>query len=367
MKNQGVLILSGFNIRAVVAFCRWAEKKDITYHIIARNKSDPIFLTDFCSSVFFTRENDTIKLEEFCGWIKSIKKNYSYDNILILPSTEFLNRFIINNRKEIEIFGGVIPLVDKKLYENISDKYSFGEICLNFGLSVPKEYRKIPEYFPFVAKPISYYSISQRQLKPYLIYNVKDMENFTKNELENEYYFQQYIEGNSLYLLANIPKNGDPVIFSQENLLQQKNGGSILLARVDEFHKTKEAKKYIDLLLKIEFYGLIMIEVRFKKDVGEYFMIEANPRLWGPAQLIVDNDVDIFGSLLRDYGFKIEDSKNNKNYNKYYFWPGGLINSNGFVYHNYSSDIFYDDFSSIENGNIFRRNDTINLFNQENA
>jgi hypothetical protein len=34
------------------------------------------------------------------------------------------------------------------------------------------------------------------------------------------------------------------------------------------------------------FYGLVMIEV--KEYDNQFYMIEANPRLWGPSQLILD-------------------------------------------------------------------------------
>ena len=364
--SKGVLILSGYNIRAVVAFCRWAREQHVPFHLVARNELDQIFLTTYRDSVFLIRENEHLELEDFCGWISRIRELYSYQKVLILPSTEFLNRFMINNQIAIELIGGIVPLVNKELYERISDKYNFGKACLNFGISVPEEYQVMPTDFPFVAKPRNYASINKRQLKPYLIYNTTSVYEFRQNESEKDYFFQQYIEGDSLYLLASIPKNGEPILFAQKNLIQQANGCSVILARTDDFHKLPMAVQYLQLLVEIEFHGLIMIEVRFHKGKQSYFMIEANPRLWGPIQLVVDNGIDIFGSFLRDYGFEVNYSPSQIENAPFYFWSGGLTDSaKPYAYHNYSPERFIDEFNSIMRNNLFLREDTFELFRDE--
>jgi predicted ATP-grasp superfamily ATP-dependent carboligase len=363
--NKGVLILSGYNIRAIVAFCRWAKRRSLPFHLIAQGASDPIFLTAFADSVFLVRESKSLEPGEFCNWIGRIRRQYSYQEILVLPSSEFLNRFLLRNRAAIETAGGLVPLVDTQLYERISDKYSFGLTCLDFGIPIPKEYPAPPGSGLFVAKPRSYEAIGRRQLKPYLIYGAADLAAFHQKENEADYYFQEYIEGNSVYLLAYIPRNEKPVLFSQENLLQQANGGSVILARRDDFYKQQGAVQYLELLVKLNFHGLIMIEVRFHKDTQRHFMIEANPRLWGPSQLAVDNGVDIFGAMLRDHGFNIDHTPDQSEQGQYYFWSGGLGDGRRPTYHNYSADRFVDEFSSINRDNLFLRDDTMALFRHE--
>lgn len=363
--NKGILILSGYNIRAIVAFCRWAKCRNLPFHLIARGRSDPIFLTAFADSVFLARENESLEPEEFCTWIDRIRRQYSYQEILVLPSTEFLNRFLLRNRAVIEMAGGLVPLVDTQLYERISDKYSFGKACFDFGIPIPQEYQIPPRSGHFVAKPRNYEAIDKRQLKPYLIHNTADLAVFHQQEDEADYYFQEYIEGNSVYLLACIPRSGNPVLFSQENLLQQANGGSVILARRDDFYKQHGAVQYLELLAELNFHGLIMIEVRFHKDTQQHFMIEANPRLWGPSQLVVDNNIDIFGAMLRDHGFNVDHAPNQGTQGQYYFWSGGLSDGRTPTYHNYSADRFVDEFSSINRDNLFLRDDTMALFRHE--
>jgi predicted ATP-grasp superfamily ATP-dependent carboligase len=363
--SKGILILSGYNMRAIVAFCRWAQDQHVPFHLIARNEFDPISLTDFSDRVFLIRKHENLELEDFCIWISRIREKYSYQKVLVLPSTEFLNRFMVNNQNAIELVDGVVPLVNKVLYERISDKYSFGKLCLDFGIPVPEEYNKIPKTFPFVAKPRSYASIFKRQLKPYLIHYEADLADFRQNESLDDFYFQQYIEGKSLYLLASMPRNEKPVLFAQENLMQQANGGSIVLARIDDFHKQRAVVQYLELLAEINFYGLLMIEIRFHKGTQKYFMIEANPRLWGPIQLAVDNGIDFFGSFLRDYKFNVSHFSSQDRHAQFYYWSGGLTENSKIVYHNYSKDQFIDEFNSINRCNLFYRKDTMRLFRHE--
>lgn len=364
--KKGVIILSGYNIRAVVAFCRWALEHHIPFHLLARSEEDPIYFTRYRNNVFLIRKNDHLELKEFCGWLCLVREQFQYEKVLVLPSTEFLNRFMLQNRPSIELVGGIVPLVDQQLYEQISDKYSFGTVCMNFGIPVPETYEQLPVNLPFVAKPKSYSTVLNRQLIPYLIKSASDLENFLEKEIPCNYFFQQYIEGHSFYLLASIPRDGEPVIFSQENLMQQSSGGSMILARTCNFHKQKASSSYLELLEKLNFYGLIMIEIRFHKDMNRHIMIEANPRLWGPIQLVVDNGIDMFGSFLGDYGFDYERSARCSRQTEYYFWSGGMTDSaKPFAYHHYSAERFVDDYNVLMRNNLFFREDTIDLFRVE--
>jgi predicted ATP-grasp superfamily ATP-dependent carboligase len=265
------------------------------------------------------------------------------------------------------VAGGVIPLVNKNLYEKISDKHSFADLCMKHGILVPAEFDEPPSEFPFVAKPLKYSSINGRQLKPYLLYNEKNWLDFSKEEVVSDFYYQEFIYGHSIYLLMYISRNGTVTKYSQENLIQQACGGSIILAKSHDFHETDEAEKYIAMLKDVKYFGLIMIEVRFCQKTNRYIMIEANPRIWGPMQFLMDNKIDLLGELLRDF-FKINIQPDNsvENVYDYYFWSGGLsvINS-PFAFHNFSQEDFIENFKNIVFCDVFCRDDTISLYKQE--
>jgi predicted ATP-grasp superfamily ATP-dependent carboligase len=364
MKRQAVVIISGYNIRAVVAFCRWAAANSVNFHIIAKNNEDPIFRTAYKNHVSFTRDSPKLFPEFFRFWIASLCDKYSYDNIVILPSTEYLNRFLLEKRNLIESKKCTLPLVSEKLYTAISDKYSFAKLCHSYGFSVPEEFDQIPEHPPFVAKPRSYFSEEGAQLDPCLIHDRMDLENFRTTENESDYFYQKFISGRSIYLLAYIGKNGpdNTIIFSQENLMQQARGGSIILAKASQFHEAEIAKQYITMLQQEQFFGLVMIEVREETSSGRYYMIEANPRLWGPMQFCVDNNVDLFGAMLRDCGFEIPKTPSSPIATTYYFWSGGITHQSlPIAYHCYTRTAFANDFHRLKTEDIFPRKDTIAL------
>lgn len=365
MNNQAVMVVSGYNIRAVVAFCRWATAHDVKYHIIAKSEEDPIFFTDYKEHVAFTRDCQALRPEQFRSWCKSICNQYGYQRLIVLPSTEYLNRFLLDHRNSIEEKNCIIPLVDQKIYRMISDKLSFTALCQSYGLDIPTQFAHLPEKFPFVAKPRSYFSAQRKQLVPHIINNQYDLEIFSKEE-EKDYFFQQFVHGRSLYLLAYIGQK-ENILFSQENLMQQACGGSILLAKSSDFHRSEIASSYVKMLREQKYVGLIMVEVRLDESTGKYYMIEANPRLWGPIQFLVDNNIDLFGAMLRDYGFEIPHvHAPDHATTTHYFWSGGITRElQPIAYHSYSADKFIKELPNIRSQDIFLRKDTLNLFLKE--
>lgn len=366
--DTGLLVISGYNIRAVVALCRWASNHNMVPHIVARNADDPIYLTAYKQHVILERNNPTLGAADFCQWLRNLKEKYDYASVFIAPSSEFLNRFLLEHRGAIASAGGIVPLVSKKLYESVSDKYAFREMCESYAIPAPKFFDVAPSEFPFVAKPKTYASSSGRQLKPHLIFNKDDWQAFKRSEDENDYYFEEYVDGRSLYLLAHISKSGEATTYAQENLIQQAKGGSIVLARYDEFYLTEAAEDYLRMLRNVGFHGLIMIEVRSSLKQKKYVMIEANPRMWGPIQFVVDNNVDMIGELMRDYRVYVEPLSVEPLSQRYYFWSGGLSwAQQPFAFHNYSSAKFLQDYKKLVRADIFNRPDTQELFQHELA
>ncbi|WP_339616435.1 hypothetical protein [uncultured Gilvimarinus sp.] len=368
MISQAVMIISGYNSRAVIAFCRWATKNSVNFHIIARNEKDPILLTSYKHHLSITRNSSGLHYDQIRTWTDTLCRRHGYERILILPSTEYLNRFLLENRTSIESENCVIPLVNEKLYRTISDKHSFSKLCALYGLDIPVEYDEAPKCLPFVAKPRSYFSSGGGQLIPHLIQNTSELEAFRKSEDESDYFFQEFVFGRSLYLLAHIPRDveSNTSIFSQENLIQQAKGGSIILARRSSFHETEVARRYVEMLHDQNFFGLIMIEVRFDPYRNRYYMIEANPRLWGPIQFCIDNNVDLFGGMLRDHGIKTPKTQHSFTPTEHYFWSGGTSeDSHPEAYYNYTPSDFAIDYDKLRRQDIFARKDTIELYLKE--
>lgn len=366
--RTGLMALSGHNIRAVVALCRWAAATDMPLHLVASGAHDPIHLTDHASRVFLVRQSVALDVGETTAWIQHLCREHGYEQVVIAPSTEFFNRFLLRNRVALEAVGGIIPLVNEALYEQVSDKQAFANMCAAQGIAVPAVFDSPPQDLPFVAKPRRYLSAAGAQLKPVLVFTSAERGAFLRNESTTDYFFQEYVEGRSLYLLAHIARNGSVTASAQENLIQQAGGASIVLARAHDFHLEPEASPYLNLLIGAGFHGLVMIEVRCCRRTGRAVMIEANPRMWGPQQFMLDRGVDPFAPLLADHGVNVPVPFCTAVRGEYYFWSGGMSPSpSTCTFHHFSAECFLADYPRIAAADLFARDDTRRLHRHELA
>lgn len=370
MQNKVVLVLSGFNQRAVIGFLRVLESNSITYAIIALSNTDPILLTKYKNRVLSVRKSVPLLLDDIISCICEVKERIKQEEFIIAPSTEALNRFLLQNRLEFEKQGCIIPLVNKELYELISDKKSFGLHCHKNGILTPGEFNVNHRIvYPCVAKPKKYFSSKTGEiLTPVIIHKEIDFEIFKKKFLVDDFYFQEFVFGSSFYLLYYFHRNGSVFRFSQENSIQQPGGKSIVAAISSTFHTSPESKKYEMLFISLKFYGLVMVEVKQYRD--QFFMIEANPRFWGPSQLFVDAKMNLFEAFLHDFGvLKTLPSFTEPEKKFRYFWFGGIMESYkqkiDLTFYQGNDHSLLKDLPDWISADIYRRNDTMNIFKNE--
>ncbi len=366
--KKAFVIFSGFNQRAVVAFLRVLKKNAIPFGIVAKSKDDSILLSRYAHDVLYIRKSLLIEPNDIKEALHEVKKKTRATELLVAPTTELLNRFFLENRQLLSNANCIIPLVNASLYKQISDKISFSRLCQEKGIKTPQEYESLKNAgFPFVAKPKYYNSKSSgKSLAPVIIKNKEEEDSFLHQFCVDEFYFQEFIEGSSKYLLYYFHSDGSIYKFSQENMVQQPGGKSMIAAISSDFHLHKDAVKYENLFLDIGFRGFVMIEIK-----GDAYMIEANPRFWGPAQLLLDAKSNIFEAFLHDYGFLKEKPlcKTFVASEVLYFWHGGLMETilNGETpdFHNFTETWFIEKFPIFLSADIYRREDTYSIFKQE--
>jgi hypothetical protein len=367
--QKAFLIFSGYNQRAVVAFCREATRLGVPFCIVAKSNDDAILSTDYKAFVYAIRSEKLLVKADLDRCIEVTKSATGFTNLVILPSSEFLNRYFLEHRAYYEEYHCSIPLVSSELYAKISDKYTFGEMCERYGLAIPKEFDH-PEClnFPFVAKPRLYFAGGKaKTLQPYLIHSESDWQEFIHNEEQEVFYYQEFIDGNCFYLLYYLSSKHADVFFSQKNLVQQAGGKSMIVAQSSDVHQLPIAVKYADMLKREGFEGLIMIELKKKGD--EYVMIEANPRLWGPSQLFVDAGVPIFEMFMKEQGFEFKGSGFSEIKEVMYFWHGGIVEDRRLgkelAYHDYTPELLDENFEKLLLSEVYLREDTKDIFYNE--
>lgn len=366
VSNCTFILFSGFNNRAVLTLCRIFTKYKIKFHIIALDKNDPINFTVYSSHVEWIRERRQLDLDEFIEAIEHIRKRYDVDKVVIVPSTEALNRFILEHKEFLEMKNISVPLVDRDLYELISNKYSFGELCAQKSMNIPREVELLDDTecnYPIVAKPRSY--SPESALSPVIINHQSEMIKFRRLYNLDDFYFQEYVNGESYYLLYSIDKSGTVVSFSQKNYIQQGNGKSIVLAVSADIHNESIGEKYKQLFLELGYYGVVMVEIKRTKEND--YMIEANPRFWGPLQLTMDCNVPIVELWLKMWGCQLqEDEGDHPHIAGEYFWLSGLLSSikNNDVMYHVNPEIIKQ-LPEYVLSDVFLRRDSLNYFYHE--
>jgi predicted ATP-grasp superfamily ATP-dependent carboligase len=325
---------------------------------------DDIFKTNYSKKVVAIRNNIQLNISDILNSIANANVVLKCNEYIIAPSTEALNRFILEHIGFFENKQCVFPTIEKRLYEEISDKYSFEIMCKDFKINTPKEHLTIQDAsFPFVAKPKQYFSVNQKIYAPIIVNSDTELKRFLDGYNQEDFYFQEYVGGKCIYLLYYFYKNHKIDKFSQENFLQQEKGKSMLVAKSSDYHNFSISNKFERLFSSISFRGFVMIELKYHNN--EFFMIEANPRFWGPSQLFVDAGVNLFESFLIDYGILKEKTivKNEKKAT--YFWDDGVSENfeerKGLAYYNYTEREFKEELPLLNKIEIFNKKDTINL------
>ncbi len=365
-----IVIFSGFNQRAVIAFLRTLKNNKVNdYRIVAASEQDSIFQTIYKDKVVYTRKKKQLYLNEFIDAIKCIVRGYGEEKCLIAPSTEALNRFMLENRKVLEDNQCIIPLVERNLYEEISDKEAFGSLCYCKGLDTPKLVG-ISQFYsgPIVAKPRTYFSSEGKVFSPVIIQSKEQFEEFKRQYNTRDFIYQEYIDGESYYLLYYFTKEGEAYSFSQINYAQQPGGKSILAAECSDLHYKEDiSDKYKMLFLELGFSGFVMVELR--KNNGVYYMIEANPRFWGPAQLFCDAGYNLFERFLDEYGYIKKKKLGRINYQAKYLWSGGFegnVDQNEHcVWLGNGKEKVCQDIDLFMESDLYNRGDTMDVFYQE--
>jgi predicted ATP-grasp superfamily ATP-dependent carboligase len=368
-KKPEFVVFSGFNNRAVIAFCRAATQHGVPFHIVARCGQDPIFNTIYSSKIVFHRNTDELSKQIIQDVITAIRKQGVESKLFYVPSTEYLNRYVLAHRKECQEVGLEINLVEQHLYEKLSDKGSFYSLCESAGLPIPKQTsNSFCIDFPCMAKPKAYFGYADKvHSKPVFLGDRKMMEKFQMNHLHGDFVFQEYVQGESFYLQFYCPKSGEIVSTSQRNLIQQHDGGSIIAAIPADLHREQIGLDYINLLKSISYHGFVMIELRERG--GEYLMIEANPRMWGPIQLTLDASAGLFEAYFRDHEYHEVVSKKAGVSDARYFWMGGLLESahagRDCTFHAFSTAALCQSFDKWLSSDVWKRSDSMGVFISE--
>ncbi|SFU20317.1 Predicted ATP-dependent carboligase, ATP-grasp superfamily [Kosakonia arachidis] len=354
------VIFSGANERAIVACCRYFMENNIPFSIIARPTKDKILLTTYKKNVARFRALDTLNAEDMLAQIVALRHSLPDKRLIFIPTADSVNRVILLHRAKFNAAGLTITLCDANLYSTLSDKSTFNALAQSFAITIPESLNTLCENkLPVVAKPMTEFStINDKKLYPQLLFTPEHLAAFKQSYARENFFYQRYIDGQSFYLLLFMDKSETKVLW-QRNILQQAEGKSIIAAEICACPDPHFESSAIKMLKSTGFSGFIMIEIMQEKGIS--YLIEANPRLWGPFQLAIDNG---FNPQWLSLSGNYPDSRQRK---CSYFWLNGLLLNKAegkrIRRYSYQKNILMQ----VLRGEIYNRWDTVFLFLRESG
>ena len=322
MNKKVLMLFSGHNDRAVIALCRFFKLHNLEFIIIAVSDKDKIFNTSWKKNVIFTRTSKHLNIELF----KKIRETFDKYNgtsltLNICQTSEFLNQFILEHKKDLEVLNITSSLPDQETYNKLTNKLSSKDIINEaIGITAPPQITFDKITYPCVFKP-KQNIVNGKIYYPIICNTEQDLINSTEKPTSDNWFLQKFINGQSYYLCAYINKSGDFASCWQQNLIQQPNGKSIVLAKICENPGINESNLF-RYIKEIGYFGLFMMEILVEEN--NLYFIEINPRFWGPLQLAIEAEPRIMYLFLEEINIKIKQSAIKKsNENSWYAWAKG--------------------------------------------
>lgn len=310
-RSPKFVLFSGHNDRAVIALARFFTYSDLRWAIIAAGSKDAIHRTRYRDRVVFNRLDKVVDFELFTAIASAIE-----EPIVICPTTEFINQFLLDHRDEIERLSNNltcgrmamdIALPSPAIYKQLTEKYSSQQLVKQLvNLDSPQELAWPPQTPPCVLKPRKNVA-GASVLYPKLCFDesaLRDaLQELDPASAAEQWFAQTLISGQSYYLCGYLARSGERAWYWQENLLQQLGGKSIVLARTCA-DPGLDADTLFDRLNSLGYHGPLMMEV-IRDHADKLHYIEINPRFWGPLQLALSACPRLLVLFAEDHGAEV--------------------------------------------------------------
>jgi carbamoyl-phosphate synthase large subunit len=242
------------------------------------------------------------------GYIDSLLNICKEEQVKVLiPLYEGEFKTLHNARGKFKEIGTLILLSNAEVLEICKDKKKTYDYFLNFKINIPKVYspneiEDIITYgdidkFPLIIKPRD--GMGSNGI--YKVNNLKELK-FFKDYVEGGI-IQEYITGEEYTVDVLTDLYGDPVYVVPRKRLEVRAGEVVKSATsMDEkiINQTLKVMQYLNELRdsnKLGLLGPLTIQF-FKKENGEIYLLEINPRFGGGVPLSFKAGADYGGKIL---------------------------------------------------------------------
>ncbi len=246
--------------------------------------------------------------EDYLPFVQDYCKKHSIDAYFSGYSKEL--EVVAENQKLFEDMGVKTLISSKEAMDLCNDKNKSSKIVQENGFRVPKIFQTLTEKdFPIIAKPIK----GSGSNGVFIINSLSEFESFNKrSNLDSNYIFQEYIEGEEYTVDMLCDKNGQ-VLFCGPRIRQEVKAGLAVKSKTVD---CEELEKIATQCCEI-FNVKGVCNLQFIKKGSEFYFIEINPRFAGACILTIHAGANLpLASLqimmdldLKDFSLKHEKEK----------------------------------------------------------
>ena len=275
------VLFSGHNERAVFTLCRFLANAGQPFHIVSSGHEDMIYRTSWSSRVIWQRTSASLDLPLMATIHDAVRRQ---GHVPALCSTsEYLNRYALEQQHSMRKQGWHWMLPRSEVYMALSDKSSSPALMHTLVGIAPPPLQPVGSWqAPCVLKPVRNI-LHGRVRYPVLCRTTSELQVAMAEANEDDWFSQEWIEGQSHYLCAYLDSHGGWEAFWQKNLIQQPNGKSIVLATTGS-NPGLDVDRLMRELHLLGYRGPFMMEI-IEDGRGRLHFIEVNPRFWGPLEL----------------------------------------------------------------------------------
>lgn len=278
------------------------------FNILKNDYNDDIILCSFNNNylsscygkMIYNRKIYYLNKNSFLSSLDCVLEKFPGDEIVVFPTEE--NTMILFF-KYLDFLNKRIKFTfpNKDIFDLVRDKKTLSNFCVTNNIPVPKEFNveKISEYkhyLPLIAKP----KIGSGSKGVFLLNSNDDIIYFNKKVTNKKYYLVQEKIANGLnvegcFLLC---KDGKIIDYYTHKRIRTfpRTGGVTTHSKISKNVKLLNASK--ELILKLNYSGLLMIEFLYDQKDDKYKLIEINPRIWGSVLASKSSNINLIQNYI---------------------------------------------------------------------
>ncbi len=291
--TEDAVVVPGIAAPSTIACLRSLGKRGVRTIVVSEDSETPAFASKYCDETVRTTDPNE-DMDQYGRLLLDLASRESVQTIIPVREPDIYH--LANRKAEFAEHVGT-PWPDFERLERVQDRKRLFEIAESAGVGVP-ETRLLSEWDRWDEQTIvkSRYNIVVADNEAhypgveYIEPNSTPDTAALIEEMGHEPIAQEYMSDSAEYGFFALFDNGSPVATFQHRQIRayKYSGGPSAFREAVHIPELKRAG--LRLLDALDWHGLAMVE--FKRDDGEFKLMEINPRFWSSLPFSVTAGVD---------------------------------------------------------------------------